>query len=431
MKIKLENIGIIEKADIKLNGLTVIAGENDTGKSFVGKTLFALIKAFNIFEQVSYKEKDNKIYDTIERIYFKIKRNVNFRNNSILRTEFSPQSFFHEIHFKNINQIIDYKRKFIKDLEIHNKEKDIIIQLLKDLETIILKTETKEESIKKTLSRILRSEFHSEINNKLNNSKAKIEYLEGENISFQLEIENNDIIKLDYDDELYFNDVTFIETPIILQMYDLINYSNTMFDKNYDSLLRGSRRPISPFHIKDLITKLETIQYPEDILSITDNDLANKISNLINGNMLFDKKKKDFIFNKKQDIKIKSLNTATGIKSFGIIQLLLYSDILNDRNLLIIDEPEIHLHPEWQVEYAKFIIELVKNDITVLITSHSPYMIQALRFFSEKEEITEKTSYYLTEQEESDYGAIISDVSDELDRIFEKLAIPMEKLVWG
>ncbi len=182
MKIKLENIGIIEKADIKLNGLTVIAGENDTGKSFVGKTLFALIKAFNIFEQVSYKEKDNKIYDTIERIYFKIKRNVNFRNNSILRTEFSPQSFFHEIHFKNINQIIDYKRKFIKDLEIHNKEKDIIIQLLKDLETIILKTETKEESIKKTLSRILRSEFHSEINNKLNNSKAKIEYLEGENI---------------------------------------------------------------------------------------------------------------------------------------------------------------------------------------------------------------------------------------------------------
>ena len=214
-------------------------------------------------------------------------------------------------------------------------------------------------------------------------------------------------------------------------MYDLINYSNTMFDKNYDSLLRGSRRPISPFHIKDLITKLETIQYPEDILSITDNDLANKISNLINGNMLFDKKKKDFIFNKKQDIKIKSLNTATGIKSFGIIQLLLYSDILNDRNLLIIDEPEIHLHPEWQVEYAKFIIELVKNDITVLITSHSPYMIQALRFFSEKEEITEKTSYYLTEQEESDYGAIISDVSDELDRIFEKLAIPMEKLVWG
>ena len=44
MKLKLNNIGIIDKADIKLDGLTVIAGENDSGKSTVGKVLYALIK---------------------------------------------------------------------------------------------------------------------------------------------------------------------------------------------------------------------------------------------------------------------------------------------------------------------------------------------------------------------------------------------------
>ncbi len=44
MRLKLENIGIIEEADIRLDGLTVIAGENDSGKSTVGKVLYSLIK---------------------------------------------------------------------------------------------------------------------------------------------------------------------------------------------------------------------------------------------------------------------------------------------------------------------------------------------------------------------------------------------------
>jgi DNA repair ATPase RecN len=33
----IENVSIIKQAKIALNGLTVIAGENDTGKSTVGK----------------------------------------------------------------------------------------------------------------------------------------------------------------------------------------------------------------------------------------------------------------------------------------------------------------------------------------------------------------------------------------------------------
>ena len=48
MRLYLKNIGMIKEADVKLDGLTVIAGENDTGKSTVGKSLFALLKA-NLF----------------------------------------------------------------------------------------------------------------------------------------------------------------------------------------------------------------------------------------------------------------------------------------------------------------------------------------------------------------------------------------------
>ena len=45
MQITLKNINKIKEGTINLNGLTVIAGVNDSGKSTVGKMLFALPKA--------------------------------------------------------------------------------------------------------------------------------------------------------------------------------------------------------------------------------------------------------------------------------------------------------------------------------------------------------------------------------------------------
>ena len=46
MRFTLENIGKISEAAVEINGITVIAGENDTGKSTVGKALFAVLHAF-------------------------------------------------------------------------------------------------------------------------------------------------------------------------------------------------------------------------------------------------------------------------------------------------------------------------------------------------------------------------------------------------
>ncbi|MEA3314302.1 MAG: AAA family ATPase [Campylobacterota bacterium] len=44
MRLKLNNIGIIKEANITLDGLTVIAGENNSGKSTIGKIIYSLIK---------------------------------------------------------------------------------------------------------------------------------------------------------------------------------------------------------------------------------------------------------------------------------------------------------------------------------------------------------------------------------------------------
>ena len=57
MELKLKNIGMINEANVKIDGLTVIAGENDTGKSTVGKALF-FIQEFqeNLFTKTDYNK---------------------------------------------------------------------------------------------------------------------------------------------------------------------------------------------------------------------------------------------------------------------------------------------------------------------------------------------------------------------------------------
>lgn len=53
MRFQITDVGRIRKADIKLDGITVIAGENNTGKSTVGKALFAYANADGDLERRS------------------------------------------------------------------------------------------------------------------------------------------------------------------------------------------------------------------------------------------------------------------------------------------------------------------------------------------------------------------------------------------
>lgn len=90
---------------------------------------------------------------------------------------------------------------------------------------------------------------------------------------------------------------------------------------------------------------------------------------------------------------------ATGIKSFALIQSLLQKGLLTERTLLIIDEPEAHLHPQWTVEYARIITTLHRElGVKFLLATHSPRLVQSLSLFASEEEETAKSLlFYMSE----------------------------------
>lgn len=419
MKLELQNIGMLQKADIILNGLTVIAGENDTGKSTVGKILFCIIKAISRYEEDFQESKEFKINEILGRLFFQIRRNSKLSEENLYELEnvFSLDYYISNedkhTYLETITQkIYDYKRMLNDKIEI-----SIMEQFLNRLSSVVLQPEDQQKSIENALNKVFRSEFNSNI---LYHEKqtGSVKLYENELLLLDIEVDINNKISLQKTVQpIEFNEATFIETPLILNNHDLLIRSQT----GLDITKRSSRRlgvPYTTLHTKDLFDKLKSYDFNFYFDDQFENKIKDTISNIIRGEIFYDEDEKDFIYIKAGK-KIPIKNTATGIKSFGLIQLLIDNGFIDRTSILILDEPEIHLHPKWQLEYAKIIAILVKNHIPILVTSHSPYMIEALKRYGDMYDIQSKMSFQLASNN------IIKD-KDELSEIFSILSEPFD-----
>ena len=100
---------------------------------------------------------------------------------------------------------------------------------------------------------------------------------------------------------------------------------------------------------------------------------------------------------------------------------------LEQNGTIILDEPEIHLHPEWQLIFAELIVLIQKKfGMHILLNTHSPYFLNAIEVYSTKYGIEDKCKYYMTNANQD--GSVIEDVSDNIEKIYKKLARPLQEL---
>ena len=417
MRLKIKNIGMISDANVSLDGLTIIAGENDTGKSTVGKILFCLIKSVSRYQEDFSESKLHKIEDILDSLYFSIRRNVQITNEEDLN---NLRHIFSLENYKE-NVFIDSLKEYIKKLDIEKENYQLYSDLIDRVATILAEPEDKNKYIQSALNKVFRSEFDSQII-KHHCEMGKIELYEDELQLLDICIDEKNKISLSPKCQpLYFNDATFIETPLILNNHDLLLRATTGLNTT-KSTSRRLGVPYTTLHIKDLFDKLKEKIYDFHLFDDKSNSLGAKISSLINGELIYDPQENDFKYIKANS-KLSIKNTATGIKSFGILQILAEQGFLTEKSFLILDEPEIHLHPKWQLKYAELISFLVTQNIPVLVTSHSPYMIEALQKYTQKSE--EKVNFYLADNNNID--KINNDNSETLATIFEKLSEPFEE----
>lgn len=157
------------------------------------------------------------------------------------------------------------------------------------------------------------------------------------------------------------------------------------------------------------------------------NKVYSKLQSVVNGNICLNNKSEYCLQEEEINEPISFRNLSTGMKSFVLLQMLLEKDILKERDILILDEPEIHLHPEWQIVYAELIVLLQKYfDLSIIVATHSPYFVDAINLYSIKHGIDKDVNYYLTKQ--SDKVVELKDVTSNIDKIYAEMASPISLL---
>jgi len=386
MKISLKNVGSIKGSSIKIGDLTVIAGENDTGKSTFGKVLYSIIKSYNTYAS-EIGRTNNRILMSNFKSLVDIVRSYTKEigssqlidiNNSLIKLQRSI--LFNKDIGLEVKNLFDAFAISESDAMVKFKDRDLYWKYQGSLERELdkfyhnyIKTrEFKFDEAKycKYAHDILKSEFFGRIvSNKEDSSSIAIDFNSkaGNHDGFYMSFNDvkNESYKLTGINGFKLKDVTFIDSPAILQYYQAIS------DVDPEKINSFS----IPHHVIDLLSKLKTSK----IKSAQSESI--KIIDSYDGEMAINDDLTQFFFKRNNEI-FPSGNVASGVKAVSIIEMLYDGGSISEGNIIVIDEPETNLHPKWQVEYAKSICGLVNLGCKFLITTHSPYMIEAFKVYS-------------------------------------------------
>lgn len=429
MELKIQNVNKIKSADIKLNGLTVIVGENDSGKSTVGRVLFSVIKSLVNTKASNVRKQEKQLEKHVQSLYRRL-TSIGIGQYSIAGSnrKMSPlprniYEFVDELKkVESIDEYIEEISLYFDGLETTPRIKSLMKEDLSHIKICLKEEGNRAAELFTEFRYLVESEFLNQFGNgKYGNVSIDL-FSDDKTKSFFSYSAGEDVVESHCENEEYLEDVTYVETPLYLHMLDSLMYAGAYreIDKRHRPL-----RPMIPYHIKDFVEKMNASRSFLDSVGQPKLFFDNPINtaDIVGGKFSYDSNRKSIVF-VKDDMSILPLNTASGIKSFGVLQMLLEGGFIDANRPLIWDEPENHLHPEWQIEFAKVIVQIYKSGVPVVITTHSPYFLQAIRYYSAKEKAENFVSYYMAQPKE-DNLVEMEDVTTDLNRVFKKLAAPL------
>ncbi|MDH0713374.1 AAA family ATPase, partial [Acinetobacter johnsonii] len=102
-----------------------------------------------------------------------------------------------------------------------------------------------------------------------------------------------------------------------------------------------------------------------------------KIQEIAGGEYKFHKDMGLYFQPKSAKVKLGLGEASSAVRSLMIIWFWL-CHVANENSFIMIDEPELNLHPENQRKFARFIVSLVNAGVKVFMTTHSDYVIREL-----------------------------------------------------
>ena len=394
--LNVKNFGPIEKAEVDLRPLTVFVGESNTGKTYLAALIYALHQNFRDISQFPWT------------------RHVAYYFRSIRRTrDPHPQNRQEEIE----QEMLEVLEK-LNTPERHFKFSDLPQQVSTRLESIL----TNQENFTYELQRCFDLESASKLirftGHQNNEMKISLAVREGDQTCWDFEARaagsadptitghiNPDMILLDAKDPLH--QATFNETSDVERLFEILSKRRWRTVDSYylpaarsgimesrdvlaTALIKRATRigldhlEVSTFSgmIADFLEQI--FQYGERNRSSTKiSRVAEQLeTDLLEGKIEVERATPEaypqFLYRPEQSKDGLRMSHASAMVSELAPLVLFLRGVVGPGDLLIIEEPESHLHPNAQTKIAQTFARLVRAGVRVLITTHSNYLLQQI-----------------------------------------------------
>ncbi|KAA9333478.1 ATP-binding protein [Hymenobacter busanensis] len=377
MEFLLKKIGPIENARIQLGDLTVICGKNNQGKSYATHTIYGFLRTWtsHLYSQALSIDQDfisglittgraeidardyvSRVQKSLSIISAQYKSSLGeiFSANS---AEFAQSEF--DVKFDLLP--LDLSDEYSSDTTKYSVK---IVQCYKEANSHILQfILNKEDS---TAVRGYRSSLPFIITELIANFFTRKEFPNPFIISsertgihlFQKELDINKNTLVDYlmrmDKKKSFDPFDLMNET--LSRYSLPIKANIDIARDGENLIKENSIFKDTPEISGYIERLLGIEY----------EIQNG-QQIVKTKALKGKKKKVIPF----------YLASTSVRALSDLNIYI-KHIAKHGDILIIDEPELNLHPENQIKMARLFAKLVNRGIKVFITTHSDYILKEI-----------------------------------------------------
>lgn len=372
MKIQIRNLGNVEFGDMDISKrLTVFCGPNNTGKTYVSYVIYSMLKSQYIFDDTEIPNLSKVLVEdevTVEltsrnlSIYRKSKlQNILTNLESLFGISDSDKlSLFKDLHLQYVLSDEEFVRTVL-DYEFYNSI------LLNGLSFVVRKDKgTYNVSIRKPkgVTTVPNDSFFFSWQLMTSIYEILMNYPFSKSCIFP--VERNSIYT--------FNKELSIQRNELIEQMQALKDNKRLGPDSVDRLLGRSTR--YPLAIRDGLAVANDLNNLKKQKSEYAN-FAEILEKELLGGSLSVTKEGDMEFVPKKGQKLPIHLSASIVKTLS--SLTFYLKHLAQRgDLIIIDEPEMNLHPDAQVMLARIFGRMVNNGLNLLISTHSDYIIREL-----------------------------------------------------
>lgn len=370
MKMSVENLGYIAKGEMELGDLTVIVGKNNTGKTYLSYALIYFLATFhsNIVIDESELDKENQLVINFDFLAKKISAVSKECSRAIYKAFACEKERFKntKLDFSlDVNDMLSFMKNKVKqtyhDVPIKDLASIEVIGYIKN-EEIVLKCSISNAE-RDTISFFNQKKFQAMMLSESLGNLLK-DYIE----VFPVSSERTGIA-------LFYKELDYTKNMIL----DLLKEKDFSRKKYMDVVNQSVARYAFP--IRENINSVRSADTMKEKSFLWQSKKKYKTlfsiwSRLVSGIFATNGESIIYTDNKaNQEIPLHVISSAN--KSLLLLDIFI-KHRAKPHHILIIDEPEMNLHPEAQRDMARLLVQLVNAGVKIVITTHSDYIIREL-----------------------------------------------------